>query len=76
MWMNVLLFVPGGLFLMALWLRRWLRLLRYFLTVLLLTGLSFGIEAYSIGMYWEWPKRRIYSATIWEHCWEQGSMKQ
>ena len=54
MWMNVLLFVPGGLFLTALWPRRWPRLLRFFLTVLLLTGLSFGIEAgqyrYALGV--------------------------
>lgn len=45
LWMNVLLFVPGGLLLEALWPRCFPRWVCIPLTILLLTALSVGIEA-------------------------------
>ena len=54
LWMNVLLFVPGGLLLEALWPRRHPRWVCIPLAVILLTALSVGIEAmqyrYALGV--------------------------
>ena len=54
LWMNVLLFVPGGLLLEALWPQRVPRWVRIPLTVIFLTALSVGIEAtqyrYALGV--------------------------
>ena len=44
LWMNVLLFVPGGLLLEVLWPRCFPRWVCIPLTIILLTGLSVGIE--------------------------------
>lgn len=44
LWMNVLLFTPGGLLLAALWPEQWRRSRRFWLTVVLLTAVSGGIE--------------------------------
>ena len=44
LWMNVLLFVPGGVWLEALWPERWPRWRCAVLTTALLTGLSVGVE--------------------------------
>ena len=54
LWMNVLLFVPGGLLLEALWPRCFPRWVCIPLTIILLTALSVGIEAtqyrYALGV--------------------------
>ena len=54
LWMNVLLFVPGGLLLEALWPRCFPPWVCIPLTIILLTGLSVGIEAvqyrYALGI--------------------------
>ena len=44
LWMNVLLFVPGGLLLAALWPDKWPRWVSIPLTVLALLALSVGVE--------------------------------
>lgn len=53
LWMNILLFVPGGLLLEALWPKKWLRRGCIILTILILFVLSLGIEMiqykYAIG---------------------------
>lgn len=53
LWMNVLLFIPGGLLLAAMWPDKWARCVCISLTALVLFGLSMGIEftqyRYSLG---------------------------
>lgn len=44
LWMNVLLFAPGGLLLTALWPEKWRYSTRFWLTAAVLTAVSAGIE--------------------------------